>query len=82
MAVDNTAEPAETKFLGFLLNGCTNLWSSSTSPRFRVEIDEIYAPKFKQEEMYEDILIYSQGFYFLYFLVYMLVLKHDMPDSV
>ena len=82
IAADEDAEPAEIKFLGFLkLNSCAGLSLSSTSPRFRVEI-EVYTPKFKQEEMYEgSILIYSQGLYSPYYLVSLLVLKHDVPES-
>ena len=71
IGVDNATGPTETKFLGLLLS----------SSHFRVEIEEVYAPKFKQKEMYEDILIYSQGLYSPYYFVSFLVLKHDVPDS-
>ena len=79
--VDNATGPAKTKFLGFLKNGCAGLSLLLSSSHFRVEIEEVYAPKFKQKEMYEDILIYSQGLYSPYYFVSFLVLKHDVPDS-
>ena len=82
IAADKAAEPAEIKFLGFLKpNSCAGLSLSLTSLHFHVEI-EFYTPKFKQEEMYEgSILIYSLCLYSPYYLVSLLVLKHDVLES-
>ena len=81
IGVYNATGPAETKFLGFLKNGCAGLLLLLSSSHFCVEIEEVYTPKFKQKEMYEDIFIYSQGLYSPYYIVSFLVLKHDIPDS-